>query len=217
MFSDETIKVGSPMTFATDVLSVRQAAEQRRSVRDFAPETLAQVDLEEILRLTGLAPSAFNLQPWRFVVVQSQEVKERLAAAAFNQRQVRAAPAVIVLYTDTRDALANLDEVLHPAMDADARGRARETILRSFARKSPAEVEAWGAEQGNIALGYLLLVAEAHGYQTSTMLGFDPAAVKELLELPGHVRIPALVAIGRGVDEGFPHHRHPGERIVRAA
>jgi hypothetical protein len=43
------------------------------------------------------------------------------------------------------------------------------------------------------------------------------AAVKRVLGLPAHVRIPAIVAMGRGAEEGFPHHRHPLERIARAA
>lgn len=201
----------------TTLLNVREAAEQRRSVRTYAPEPIPREDLEEILRVTGLAPSAFNLQPWRFVVVQTPELRHRLAEAAYNQKQVRSAPAVIVLYTDMRDTLEHVDEVLHPAMDEARRTASRRTILGSFAGKSEEEREAWGAEQGNIALGYLLLAAEAHGYQTSPMLGFDAGAVKRLLDLPAHVRIPALVAVGRGTEEGFPHHRHALERIARAA
>jgi nitroreductase len=201
----------------TDVLTVREAAEQRRSIREYEPGPMRREDLREILRVTGLAPSAFNLQPWRFVVVETLEVKEELAGAAFNQRQVRSAPAVIVLYTDMKDTLENVDEVLHPGMDAARRAAAREGVLRPFAAKSEAEREAWGAEQGNIALGYLLLAAEAHGYQTSPMAGFDADAVKRVLGLPAHVRIPALVAIGRGAEDGFPHHRHPLERIARVA
>jgi nitroreductase len=204
-------------TTSTDLLNVREAAERRRSIRSFEPEPIPREDLEEILRVTGLAPSAYNLQPWRLVSVETPEVKEKLAEAAYNQPQVRSAPAVLVLYTDMRDTLETLDEVLHPGMDAERRAGARKSILGSFAGKSEAQREAWGAEQGNIALGYLLLAAEAHGYQTSPMLGFDPEAVKRLLGLPAHVRIPALVAIGRGTEEGFPHHRRPLERIVRAA
>lgn len=203
--------------YATDLLTVREAAEQRRSIREYSPEPIAREDLDEILRVTSLAPSAFNLQPWRFVVVETPEVKDELARAAFNQRQVRSAPAVIVLYTDMKDTLEHVDEVLHPGMDAMQRASAREGLLRPFAGKSEAEREAWGAEQGNIALGYLLLAAQAHGYQTSPMAGFDADAVKRVLGLPAHVRIPAIVATGRGAEEGFPHHRHALERIARAA
>jgi nitroreductase len=201
----------------TNLLDVREAAEQRRSIRAFEPEPIPREDLEEILRVTGLAPSAFNLQPWRFVIVETPEVKDQLAEAAYGQRQVRSAPTVIVLYTDMQETLEHVDEVLHLGMDAAQRNGSRKTILGSFASKSSAEREAWGAEQGNIALGYLLLAAEAHSYQTSPMLGFDAEAVKRLLDLPAHVRIPALVAIGRGTEQGFAHHRHPLERITRGA
>ncbi|MBA4160090.1 MAG: nitroreductase family protein [Gemmatimonadetes bacterium] len=205
------------MQTITDLLNVREAAEQRRSIRSYEPESIPRADLAEILRVAGLAPSAFNLQPWRFVVVETPEVRAKLSEAAYNQKQVRSAPAVLVLYTDMKDTLENVDEVLHPGMDAAAGAAARKTILNSFASKGEAEREAWGAEQGNIALGYLLLAAEAHGYQTSPMLGFDAEAVKRLLGLPDHVRIPVLVAIGKGTEEGFPHHRHPADRIVRTA
>ncbi len=199
------------------VLGAREAAERRRSIRTYTPEPVPHEELEEILRLVGLAPSAYNLQPWRFVVVETPEMKERLAQAAYNQRQVRSAPAVIVLYTDMADVLRTVDETIHPGMDEPARARARRMVEQLFGTQAEADREAWAAGQGYIALGYLLLLAEAHGYQTSPMAGFDAGAVKELLGLPANVRIPALVAIGRGAEAGFPHHRHPTDRILRYA
>ena len=201
----------------TLTLSVTDAARARRSVRQYAPEPIPREDLETILDVVRLAPSAFNVQPWRFVVVETPEVKQQLAAAAYNQRQVTSAPAVIVLYTDMADTLATLDQTVHPGMGPEQREGAMATVRNSFASQSDADREAWAAGQGNIALGYLLLTAEAHGYQTSPMAGFDPEAVKRLLDLPAHVKIPAIVAIGRGAEAGFPHHRHPVERIVRYA
>lgn len=205
------------MSTMTEVLSVREAAERRRSIRRYEQEPIPARDLEEILRVASLAPSAFNLQPWRFVVVEAPELRERLAGAAYGQQQVRSAPAVIVMYTDMADTLANVDEVLHPGMDEAKRAGAREGVLRPFAAMSAEEREGWGAEQGHIALGFLLLAAASEGYQTSTMAGFEKDAVKELLGLPAHARVLALVAIGHGAEEGFPHHRHPVERITRVA
>lgn len=205
------------MSTTTELLNVRDAAVQRRSIRAFGPQPIPREDLDGILDVVRLAPSAFNVQPWRFVIVETPELKAQLAAAAFNQRQVHSAPAVIVLYSDMQDALATLDEVIHPGMDAVQRATTRQTILRSFQGQSPDQREAWGAAQAHIALGYLLLAAEAHGYQTSPMAGFDAEAVKHLLNLPENARVPALVAIGRGTEEGFPHHRHALERIARAA
>ena len=201
----------------SNLLDVREAAARRRSVRAYEPAPIPAADLDAILDVVRLAPSAFNVQPWRFVVVETPELKARLAEAAFNQRQVHSAPAVIVLYTDMEDALANLDEVVHPGLDEQGRAGTLATIRKIFGAQSEAERETWAAGQGYIALGYLLLAAESHGYQTSPMTGFNADAVKELLGLPAHVRVPALVAIGHGTEDGFSHHRHSLDRIVRAA
>lgn len=201
----------------TDLLDVREAAVRRRSIRTFEPDPIPREDLEDILDVVRRAPSAFNLQPWRFVVVEDDDLKGQLAEAAYGQRQVRSAPAVLVLYTDAADALGRVDEVLHPNMDEAQRDRARAGTLHVFESMSGEEREAWGSSQGYIALGYLLLAAEAHGYQTSPMTGFDPEAVRQLLGLPDHVAVPALVAIGRGAEEGHAPHRHPLSRLVRAA
>lgn len=198
----------------TDLLSVRDAARHRRSIRIYRDEPIPREDLEDILAEVSLAPSAFNAQPWRFVVVESPDVRERLAAAAHNQRQVRSAPAVIVLYTDMADTLRTVDEILHPGMDDAKRDSARSAFLRIFGQQSEADREAWGAAQGHIALGYLLLAAAAHGYETSPMAGFDAERVKRLLNLPANARVPAIVAIGHGAEEGFSHHRHPVDRIA---
>ena len=200
-----------------DFLNVREAAEQRRSIRAYEPVAIPREDMEEILDVVRRAPSAFNVQPWRFVVVETPELKERLAAAAFNQRQVHSAPAVVVLYTDMKGSLEKLDAIVHPGMSPEQQEATQRTIRNMFAKQSEDERETWAQGQGYIALGYLLLAAEARGYQTSPMAGFDLAAVKALLNLPENVRIPALVAIGRGAEEGFPQHRLPLESILRVA
>lgn len=202
---------------AVDFLSVREAAEQRRSIRAYEPGPIPREELEEILDVVRRAPSAFNVQPWRFLVVESPELKAQLAAAAFNQRQVHSAPAVIVLYTDMEDALANLDAVVHPGMPPEQRESTKATIRRMFSAQPADEREAWGAGQGYIALGYLLLAAEARGYQTSPMSGFDLAKVKEVLGLPANARVPALVAIGHAAEEGFPQHRLPLASLMKVA
>ena len=199
------------------LLDVREAAARRRSIRAFEQGPIPAADLEAILDVVRLAPSAFNVQPWRFVVVESPDVKAKLAEAAFNQRQVTSAPAVIVLYTDMEDALAHIEETVHPGMGPEGVAKTASYLRDTFGRQSEADREAWAAAQGHIALGYLLLAAEAHGYQTSPMAGFDAAKVKALFDLPANARIPAIVAIGRGAEEGFSHHRRPLDRIVRAA
>ena len=201
------------MIAATTVLSVTEAAERRRSIRSFEPIAIPREHLTRILDVVRLAPSAFNIQPWRFVAVESPELKAQLAAAAYNQRQVASAPTVLVLYTDMADSLAKVDELLHPGMDGTQKAAVRETILKNFGAMTPEAQETWAAAQGNIALGYLLLAIESQGYQSSPMLGFDAEKVKTLLGLPANVRVPAIVAMGIGTEGGFEHHRHSVGRI----
>ena len=74
------------MIATASILSVTEAAERRRSIRAFEPDPIPREDLTQILDVVRLAPSAFNIQPWRFIAVETPELKARLAAAAFNQR-----------------------------------------------------------------------------------------------------------------------------------
>lgn len=200
-----------------EVLTVAEAALRRRSVRAFDPAPVPRADFDAIFDVVRRAPSAFNAQPWRFVVVESPEMRARLLPAANDQRQVRSAPATVVLYTSMADVLAAAHETVHPDTPAERRAASTAKLGEVYGGKAEAEREAWAYAQGHTALGYLLLAAEAYGYQTSPMAGFDEAAVKRLLDLPPASRVVALVAVGRGTEEGREHHRHALDRVVRYA
>lgn len=190
------------------------AADSRRSIRQYEPREVPEADLRELLRLAGRAPSAYNAQPWRFVVVRDEALKRQLSAAAYGQQQILRAPATIVLYSDMASALDRMPESTHPDLPQEKRDAGVESFRASFAPQSVDERETWGVAQTNIALGYLLLLAESLGLGTSPMLGFEPERVKALLGLPAHARIPALVAIGYAAEEGFRPHRLPAESLV---
>lgn len=195
-------------------IAAAEAASTRRSVRRYSDTPVADDALRTLLTLTGRAPSAHNLQPWRFVVVRDPALKAALGAAAYNQPQVSGAPVVLVLYADFEDTLAHLDEVVHPDLPADKREATIAMLQKRFG-EMPVEVRgAWANAQANIALGYLLLLAATEGLDSSPMLGFEADKVKTLLELPAQATITALVAIGYGAEEGFPSHRHPVDRIA---
>lgn len=202
------------MMIDVEQMTVTEAAEARNSVRSYKDQPVPEADLREMLRVAGLAPSAFNVQPWRWVVVRDDALREELRQAAYGQAQVTSAPAVIVLYSDMRDVLENAEQVVHPGMGADAVKATAERLRGTWADRSDADRETWGAGQSYIALGYLLLAAQSLGYATSPMLGFEPAKVKALLGLPEHVAIPALVAVGVPDEEGFPHHRHAVDDVT---
>ena len=196
------------------VLTVPEAASARRSIRRFRQTPIDREDLERIFESVRLAPSAFNVQPWRFVVVTDPALKGELLVAANGQRQVASAPAVVVLYTDMAAALDTIESAIHPDVPEERRAADAAGFRKNWASKTVAEREQWGAAQGNIALGYFLLAAASYGYATSAMLGFDPQKVKATLGLPAHVNIPAMIAIGIADEAGFSHHRHDVDTLV---
>lgn len=197
------------------VMTVLAAAESRRAIRKYVQEGVPEEDIREILRQTSLAPSPNNYQPWRFLVVGDPALKKQLEPVAFNQRQVVSAQALIVLYADMEDVLATVDQLVHPGIDEVGRARFLAGVTKEFGSQSVEDRQRFAHGIAYIALGYLLLAAESMGYRTSPMLGFKPDEMKALLGLPARVTIPALVAIGKGDEPGFPHHRHSVDRLAQ--
>jgi nitroreductase len=195
-------------------LPVAEAIEARRSIRKYSSDEIPPEDLDEILRLASLAPSAWNVQPWRFHVITTPKLKAQLQEAAYGQQQVTAAPVVVVVVSDMEDVLAHPEEINHPGMSAKQTERTIETLKNTFGPMSVKERGYWGLAQTNIALGFLLLAAQGLGYATVPMLGFDPNKVKQLLDIPEHAMIAAMVPLGDPEERGHSHYRHPLDRIV---
>jgi nitroreductase len=149
------------------------------------------------------------------VVIQNKDLQQQLRAVAYDQQQITGASVVIVFYSDMEDMLAQAEDTVHPGMGEDQIKQRAAGTRQSFGQMSIEQRAHWANGQANIALGFLLLAAHGIGYDTSAMLGFMPDKVKELLNLPPHVEIAAIVALGRAAEEGFPHYRHAIERFVR--
>ncbi|SEM54114.1 Nitroreductase [Mesobacillus persicus] len=196
------------------VLSVKDAIESRHSIRRFVQEPLPKEDLNQIFELVRLAPSAWNLQPWRFHVVTDSDLKEKLQEAAYGQQQVTSAPAVILAISDMEDVLANLTETVHPGLPDDRKQQEVANLSSIFGGMSVEERAQWGLTQTNIALGFLLLAIEGLGYSSVPMLGFDQEKVKELLDLPEHIKFASMVPFGRADAEGYEHHRLALDKTV---
>src|ERR1041384_611302 len=177
-------------------------------------QDVPEEDLRELLRQTRLAPSPDNIQPWRFIAIRDPGVRAQMLPLANHQPECVSAHALIVLYADMEDVLANLDEIIHPGLAEPDRARIKGNLAERFGPLSVADRQRFAHGIAYIALGYLVLAAQAMGYRTSSILDFDPAGVKELLGLPEHVTVPALITIGKEDEPGYPHHRHWVERIA---
>ncbi len=196
--------------------AMAEVAQSRNSIRRFVQEPLNLDDLREVIRLTGLAPSAGNVQTWRYAVVHTPEARARLAEAMTgnNKENVLSAPASVVLYSDAPEAIATLEEIMHPGLGAEEIARRAAGMRNNLLARTPEQQTEWARTQTFIALGQFVLFARGFGYDTVTMAGFDAEGIKAQLGLSDTASITSVIGFGKRAQDGFGHHRHPVERIT---
>jgi nitroreductase len=189
--------------------TLSQAIAERRATPSFDGAPIPPEDLKLILDAGLHAPSGYNMQPWRFIVVQSPEQKRRLRAASYNQAKVEEASAVIVACGDADGWRRDLDLMLQlgreGGMPESYAAQARTSVSNFLSGFSTEEMRAWLNKHVMIAFTHMLLMAEAMGYDTAPMEGFEQDKVHEVLRLPMSYWVVALLGIGhmKGVDKYY--------------
>ncbi len=190
---------------------------ERRATNHFEPGGVPEDYLDAILRLAVQAPSGYNLQPWRFIVVREPENRKRLQQAAYGQPKIAEAPVMVIAFGMKDQWKRRADEVFAEGAERGA-GKA-ENVEKykqgalSFLNTLPMEV--WVNRHTMIAFTAMMLAAEAYGFDTAPMEGFDGAAVKREFGLPDEAEVCALLAIGRAKTPDKPYTgRFALDRIV---
>ncbi|CAN2254178.1 nitroreductase family protein [Bacillus vallismortis] len=193
----------------------------RRSIRNYDPTvTISKEEMKEILEEATTAPSSVNAQPWRFLVIDSPEGKEKLAPlASFNQTQVTTSSAVIAVFADMNNA-DYLEEIYSKAvelgyMPQEVKDR-QITALTAHFEKLPAQVnrETILIDGGLVSM-QLMLTARAHGYDTNPIGGYDKENIAETFGLDKERYVPVmLLSIGKAADEGYASYRLPIDTIA---
>src|SRR5580658_3697620 len=193
------------MTKTNKMLS--QAIKERRATPSFDGAPIPPEDLRQILDAGLHAPSGFNIQPWRFIVVQSPEQKRKLRAASYNQGKVEEASAVIVACGDADGWRRDLDLMLElgrkGGMPESYAAQAQSSVPNYLSSFSSGQMQAWLNKQVMLAFTHMLLMAEVLGYDTAPMEGFEQDKVHEALRLPLSYWVVALLAVGhsKGADK----------------
>lgn len=195
------------------------AVSRRRATPSFKPDPVPEELLNDLLETATMAPSGYNLQPWRFIVVRDAESRRRLRAAALGQPKVEQAPVMIIACGDRlgwRDG--DLDRVLS---DGKTTGYIKDEKMAEGIRRNArqylesTDIDVWVTRQTMIAFTFLLLAAEMRGLDTAPMEGFDEAKVREAFAIPSTARVIALMAIGYGQPPDKPYGgRFPLDRVV---
>jgi nitroreductase len=161
----------------------------RSSVRAFSSEPVSEQEVEKLLEAAIRAPTAGGLQPWRFIVVRSPEVKSKLVDVARGQSFIAEAPVVIVACADLR-----VSEV-----------RYHERGSQLYAIQDTAA-----------ATQNLLLAACALGLGTCWVGAFDEDLAHVALDLPEAIRPLAIIPVGHPASQTETRHRRPLEEVVHA-
>lgn len=180
------------------------AIEQRRAVKHFDPEHRLSVEDEtRLLEAAIAAPTSFNIQHWRFVIVRDPALRARIRKEFGNdQAQMTDASLLVILTGDLKawqkepqrywkNAPQEVADLLVNWMGPFHEGR--EWLQRDEAQRSI-----------GMAMQNLMLAAKALGLDSCPMIGFDIEKVAALIKLPeDHVMGP-MVAIGKGTKKPWP-------------
>ncbi|HFU4028844.1 TPA: nitroreductase family protein [Streptococcus suis] len=191
----------------------------RRSVKVYDETvTIDQKEMLDMLNKAITAPSSVNLQPWRFVVVESEAAKAKLRPMVrFNTKQVDTASAVVLIFADMQPqehTEAIYDRaVTEGKMPQEVRDFQVPAIMNMYDALSPATMREVVKMDASLAAMQLMLVARSHGYDTNPMSGFDPEEMATTFDLDPERYIPVLmVSIGKAKEPGFDSVRIEAEK-----
>lgn len=162
--------------------------KKRHCVRKFQDKPVEREKLEKILFAATSAPSAGNVQDWRFVVVKDKELRSQLSAAALGQEQIAKAPVVIVV-------CSNLEEI--------------------SARYGQRGKELYSIQNAAAATQNLLLAATDLGLGACWVGAFEEKEVKKILQLSENYRPLALIPLGYPAERPIGHTKKDLNKVVR--
>ncbi|OPH58062.1 NAD(P)H nitroreductase [Paenibacillus ferrarius] len=198
-----------------------QIVAGRRSIKTYDPTVkISRDEMTEILRKATLAPSSVNMQPWRFLIIESPKAKTILAPLSrFNQRQVETSSAVIAIFGDL-NSINYAEEIYGKAvelgfMPKEVKEKQLAAISKYYEQMTP-EVnrETVLIDSGLVSM-QLMLVARAHGYDTNAIGGYEKDKIAEAFGLDPERYVPVmLISIGKAVDNGYPSVRLPIDQVI---
>ncbi len=195
-------------------MNTKENIETRRSIKHFNPDHVMPADdLAELIRLTKLAPSSFNMQNYRLLVVRDKELRKQIRAAAWDQEHVTDASVLFIMCADLNAHDADPEEywghapeevqnILGPMIKPFYEGN--DELIRDEANRSTA-----------LAGMTLMLAARELGYDSCPMIGFDKGAVSKLVNLPEGMMLGFMIPVGEQCKAAWARGpRLPDEKVV---
>lgn len=185
-------------------MEFKQIVMQRYATKLFDGRKLPQGKVDELLEVIRYAPSSFNIQPWKIIVIGDKETKEKLAPVSWNQKQITSCSHLLV-FCANRDIAGNIGKLEKLMTENGANPediRPYIKAMRDFEKSlSDAEKLSWAQRQAYLALANALNGAKSLGFDSCPMEGFDPASYSKILKLPSNIIPVALCPVGYAADK----------------
>jgi nitroreductase len=209
------------MTTVQTTNDFNQIVRGRRSIKKYDTTVkISREEMAEILSLATLAPSSVNMQPWRFLVIESPEAKAKLSPLArFNQTQVETSSAVIAVFGDLKN-FENAEEIFGTAvekgfMPLEVKEQIISTYSGYYENISREDMKDVVLVDGGLVCMQLMLSARTYGYDTNPIGGYEKGKIAEAFGLDKDRYVPVmLISIGKAADSGRPSTRLPIEKVA---
>ena len=184
------------------MMNTLTAIQERRSIKHFdSKHTMSEAEIRTLMEHTLLAPTSFNLQNWRFVLVTEQSQKERLKAIAWNQAQVSDASLVVMLCADLK---AHTQAQRYWSNTPQATQDMIVPMIHQFYQDNEQIQHDEALRSIGIAAQTLMLAAKALHYDTCPMIGFDTSQAAEIIQLPKDHMIGMMITVGKALKPANP-------------
>jgi nitroreductase len=199
-------------------MDVSEAIKKRRSIRKFKPDLIPEEKIRLLLESARLAPSGTNTQPWRFIVVKDDDTKKKLQEAAHNQGHVKSASVIIVCCADLK-AFKEFPERVEELIESGALPERTREMFIPYLKKGMDTVTKDAlmiAAAANVAIAveHIVLQAVEIGLGTCWVRWYEDNEVKEILDIPEHVEVMALLPVGVPDEEPSSRPRLSLDKIV---
>ena len=178
---------------------------ERHSVRRFDKSIkIDREEMKEMLEETITAPSACNLQAWKFVVVDTEEGREKLHQyfMKFNFPQIDDSSAVVLFFGNTL-AYKKYSQLWHSMYEEkkvtkEAMDAALNTFMPLYEKAPQQMLVADSMVDTSLAAMQFMLIAREHGYETNAMAGYDAGKAAKTMGLDPKQYVPVMaIAIGK--------------------
>ncbi len=177
---------------------------KRRAINFFDPDRDVEESLlKAVVEDAAKAPSSYNLQPWKLMVLRDHDKKTKLQALAFDQPKVSEAPVTLIILADRDGWKAENSTLGSVFKDFVASGKMQPEqkewftgVTQGLYGGSAESSQAFANKNAGLFCMSLMYAASAHGLETHPMDGFDHDGVKKAFNIPDNYWIPMLIAVG---------------------